>query len=227
MTVFAGEREGGVKRVNIAHWICGVEAMFKCQRPGVFQCWLQLVCTSSNWTYLLLLQAVGTGAGDSSCKDRGKNQFSFEPFCFVRECDIHQQPCLLPPPHPVFTETKALAAPSSAAFPFCPSVAAELSGSFQLIEIEWNSNKTAGHSYGLDFGVVWKHLFVHSLQTALQQNSLIHRGSLSSLCRCGFSHKSGIQQHVVKLPKLSLVVSISRNSRQEQFFICCFITYLL
>ena len=59
-------------------------------------------------------------------------------------------------------------------------------------------------------------LFVSSLQMALQYNRLIHIGSLSSLCGCGFSYKSGIQQHVVKFPELSVVVAISRNSRQEQ-----------
>lgn len=30
---------------------------------------------------------------------------------FVRACDTNQQPCFLSPPHPVITETKALAAP--------------------------------------------------------------------------------------------------------------------
>lgn len=70
------------------------------------------------------------------------------------------------------------------------------------------------------------YLYNHSLQMALQQSSLVRRGSLSSLCRWGFSHKSEIQQPVVKLCELPLVVPISRNSRQEQFFIYCFITDL-
>lgn len=55
---------------------------------------------------------------------------------FVGACDINQQPCFLSPPHPVVTETKALSAPPSATFPFCPSVAVKLSGSSQLIETE-------------------------------------------------------------------------------------------
>lgn len=142
---------------------------------------------------------------------------------FVRACDINQQPCFLSTPHPVITETKALAAPHSATFPFCPSVAVKLSGFSQLIETEWNPNKTAGHNYDFGFGVVWKRLFAHSLQMAMQQNSLIHRARLASLRRCGYFQKSGIQHCVVKL---LLVVFISRNSRQKQFLIYGVITYL-
>lgn len=66
---------------NITHWICGLEAIFKYQCSRVFQCWLQFVHTSSNWTCVLLLQAVDIGAGDSSCKDRNKNEFAFGSFC--------------------------------------------------------------------------------------------------------------------------------------------------
>lgn len=48
---------------------------------------------------------------------------------FVKAYDINQQPWFLFPSHPVITETKALAAPSSATFPVCPSVAVKVSDS--------------------------------------------------------------------------------------------------
>lgn len=103
----------------------------------------------------MLHQTVDTGAGDSSCKNRGKKiHLLLSPSCLSEFVILNQQLCLLPFPHPVFTETKTLAIPPSPAFPFCPSVAADLLGSSQLIEIEWNSNETAGCSYGLDFDVV-------------------------------------------------------------------------
>lgn len=184
--MFAGGQKSDVEQVNITHWTCGLEAIFKYQRSGVFQCWLQFVHTSSNWTCVLLLQAVDIGAGDSSCKDRNKNAFAFGSFCLSENVLSINSPGCPPPPSCLHRDESPGSSPLCC-FPInCPSVAAELSGSSQLIEIEWNPNKTAGRSYGLDFGVVWKYLFVHSLQMALQQNSLIHRGSLSFLCRCDF-----------------------------------------
>ena len=158
-----------------------------------------------------------TGAGDSSSKGRGKNPFAVQPVCLsANVIPVSSPACCLLPILPWQRQEPQQLPPLLLSH----SVLLVLWNCQVLLSwIGWNPHKTAGDICGLDFGVVWQHLFVHSLQMALQRNGLIHRGSLSSLCRCGFSRKSGIQQHVVKLPELSLVVPISRNSRQEPSFI--------